>query len=132
MKILAADKYFSRCVREAHEWTCEKCGKVGRMEASHVYSRRHRTIRWNAQNVNCLCNGCHRKWHESPIAAFVWFENKFGYERVELLIEKMNSRVKVPKSEEKLIAKHYRDQLTQILLMRDEGVTGYIEFVSYQ
>ena len=111
MKISAADKYFSLCIREANNYTCEMCGKMGRMECSHVYSRRHRTIRWDVMNANCLCNGCHRKWHESPLKSFSWFEGEFGIGRVELLREKMNNKVKVSKLEEKEIARHYREQL---------------------
>lgn len=132
MKISAADKYFSLCVRDAHDNTCETCGKVGRMEASHVYSRRHRTIRWDKLNIMCQCNGCHRAWHESPLKSFQWFESNYGSARVELLREKMNSKVKVPKSEEKDIAKHYREQHAIILQKRADGETGYIDFISYQ
>jgi len=132
MKILAADKYFSLCIRLAHAYTCEWCGQFGRMENSHVYSRRHRTIRWDKQNANCLCNGCHRKWHESPIGASLWFVRKFGQQREDILIEKMNNRVKVPKTEEKLIAKHYREQLKLIEQARELGAVGYVDFVSYQ
>ena len=48
------------------------------------------------------------------------------------MIEKMNNRQKVPKIEEKDIAKHYREELKKILAKRDSGETGYIDFVSYQ
>ena len=40
-----------------------------------------------------------------------WFRERYGEAREELLLEKMNNRVKVPKSEEKFIAKHYREQI---------------------
>ena len=133
MKITAADKYFSLCVRNAADNTCEWCGKSdARMECSHVYSRRHRTIRWDAMNAVCKCNGCHKKWHESPLNAFTWFESKFGIGRIDLLREKMNMKVKVSKIEEKEIAKHYREQLKEIEAKRAKGEIGHIEFISYQ
>lgn len=132
VKIKPADQYFSKCVREAADNTCETCGKTGRMEASHVYSRRHRTIRWDTMNIMCQCNGCHRKWHESPLKSFEWFEETYGSGRVELLREKMNSKVKVTQNEERLISKHYREQLKIIQEQRDQGVVGPIDFVSYQ
>ena len=56
----------------------------------------------------------------------------FGQDREEILIEKRNSRLKVPKIEEKNIAKHYRDELKKIQEKRTEGETGYIDFVSWQ
>lgn len=132
IKIKPSDKAFADCLKAAHDYTCEKCGKVGRMETSHVYSRKHRTIRWSKDNANCLCHYCHRVWHESPLAAFAWFEHTFGSGRVELLIERMNNRVKVPKTEEKDIAKHYREQLKIIQDKRLHGENGYIDFISYQ
>ena len=132
MKISPADKWFSLCVREANNHTCEWCGKSGRMEASHVFSRRHRTIRWDKLNANCLCSGCHRKWHESPLNAFSWFEGVFGEGRIQILREKMNSRVKVTKKEEKEIAAHYRSEHKKIEKRRSEGECGILDFDSYQ
>jgi len=132
MKMSPADTAFSKCIREANNYTCEWCGKDGRMECSHVYSRRHRTIRWCKDNAKSLCNGCHRKWHESPVAAFKWFEGNYGNGRVELLIEKMNNKTKVSELEEKDIGKHYREQLKLILEKREAGAVGYIDFISWQ
>jgi len=132
MKISAADKAFADCLKSAHDYTCERCGKQGRMETSHVMSRRHRTIRWAKDNANCLCHWCHKIWHESPLEAHQWFINEYGCGRMDLLIEKRNERIKVPKMEEKEIAKHYRDELAQVEIKRAEGQTGYIDFVSYQ
>ena len=124
MKISAADKYFSLCIRAVSNNICVTCGKEGRMECSHVYSRRHRTIRWDVDNAMSQCNGCHRAWHESPLRSFAWFESKFGICRVELLREKMDNKQKVSKAEEKEIAKHYREQL--------KVVESGGELVSYQ
>lgn len=132
MKVSKADEYFSKCVREGNGNICEWCGKHGRMETSHVFSRRHRTIRWAKINANCLCNGCHRKWHESPLAAFDWFEAKFGEGRIQVLREKMNSKVKVPKMEEKEIAAHYRKELKKIQEQISNGDEPPYDFESWQ
>jgi len=51
---------------------------------------------------------------------------------MKLLREKRDSRVKVSKKEEKEIAAHYREQLKIIEAKRLDGVTGVIDFVSYQ
>ena len=51
---------------------------------------------------------------------------------MEILREKRDSKVKVPKSEEIAIAKHYREQLKVIEVKRLNGETGYIDFVSFQ
>lgn len=132
MKVSSADSYFSKCIRAAHGNTCEWCGKVGLMDCSHVFSRRHRTIRWDKLNANCLCKGCHRKWHESPANSMQWFEAEFGIGRIDILREKMRSRMVVKTIEEKDIAKHYREQLKLIQASREAGECGYIDFESYQ
>ena len=48
------------------------------------------------------------------------------------LREKRDLKIKVPKSEEKEIAKHYREQLKIIEQKRLDGVLGYIDFESWQ
>ena len=124
MKITPADKAFSDVVR--HKSTCDRCGKVGRVECSHVYGRRHRTIRWDLLNAKPLCHGCHRWWHENPLEASLWFNEKYGEARRDILLEKKRSRIKVSKLEEKDIAKHYREELKKM-----EADDNY-EPVSYQ
>ena len=141
MKLSPADIAFSQCVRASADYICQMCGiqkpPVNRrggsgMECSHRYSRRHRTIRWAKDNADCLCSGCHRKFGESPIDAMKWLLEHAGELELELLVEKRNQIFKVPKSEEKEIAAHYREQLKIIEAKRLDGVTGVIDFVSYQ
>lgn len=59
-----------------------------------------------------------------------WFDGKYGEWRKEVLTEKMNSRMKVPKAEEKDIAKHYREEHKKMVEAKKNGET--YEFVSYQ
>lgn len=51
---------------------------------------------------------------------------------LELIREKMGMRVKVPKSEEREIAAHYRRELKKIQEKRSAGMTGRLEFDSWQ
>ncbi len=132
MKILAADKAFADCVKAAYDYTCQVTGQQGRVELSHIHSRRHRTIRWCKENALPKTHAAHRWFHENPTEAGAWFVDKYGQGFADMLIEKKNAKVKVPKTEEKEIAKHYRNELKQIQVKRAEGVTGYIDFVSYQ
>jgi len=125
MKRSPADKAFSEVIREIHEYTCERCGKVGRMECSHIHSRRHRTIRWCLLNANCLCGGCHRWWHENPTESGKWFERTFGEYRVDVLLEKKENKVKVTKMEEKEIAKYYRKELNKMVSDRNYKPVSY-------
>lgn len=141
MKRNAADDAFSAAIRAAADYTCLRCGiqkmPVSRrggsgLECSHVYSRRHRTIRWCVDNAEALCSGCHRWWHSSPADSGIWYALKVGDRHIELLREKRDSGVKVPKSEETEIAAHYREQILLIEQARLEGIQGPIEIESWQ
>lgn len=119
MKTNPADTAFSRCVREAANWTCERCGKVHEkgsqgLHCSHIYSRRHRTIRWCKDNVQALCYSCHQWFGGNPADSGEWVTELLGEGHIEMLREKMNSKVKVSKLEEKEIAKHYRQELKKL------------------
>jgi len=137
VKIKPADTAFSRCVKEAADWTCNKCG--GKFERgakglhnSHVFSRRHRTIRWCKENGQSQCFSCHQWFGGNPVDSGVWIAEVLGQGVIDVLREKMNSRAKVTKQEEKEIAKHYREQTKIIEEKRLSGETGYIDFESWQ
>lgn len=137
MKRSPADDAFSKCVRAAADYTCQKCGNVydkssTGLHCSHNFSRRHKTIRWCKDNALSLCFHCHSWFGGSPWESGPWLEDKLGIGLIEMLVEKKNAKIKIPKSEEKEIAKHYREQLKIIQEKRASGKTGYIDFVSYQ
>lgn len=137
VKIKPADTFFSRCVREAANWTCERCntqyekGSQG-LHCSHIYSRRHRTIRWCALNVQALCYSCHQWFGGNPADSGLWIWEYLGTGAMEILIEKKNTKVKVSKLEEKDIAAHYRKQLKALESQRGSGKEGRLEFESWQ
>lgn len=132
MKISAADKAFADAVKEAYGHVCQVCNKQTRVELSHIFSRRHRTIRWCVQNAMPKCHPHHRWWHEHPTESGKWFADKYGEGVLDILREKRDFRMKVPKSEEKEIAKHYREELKRIQSLRADGVQGFIEIESWQ
>ncbi len=137
MKRTAADDAFSKCVRERADWTCESCGKVYEkksqgLHCSHFFSRRHRATRWAGDNAAAHCFYCHQTLGGNPVEFHRWIENHLGETRLQIVEDLKNSIVKIPKSEEKEIAKHYREQLKMIEQKRADGVTGYIDFVSWQ
>jgi len=137
VKIKPADTAFSRCVREASGWTCERCnaqhekGSMG-LHCSHIYSRRHRTIRWCKDNAQALCFSCHQWFGGNPADSGEWVTELLGNGHIELLREKMLMKVKVSKLDEKDIAAHYRKELKELERQRSEGATGKLDFVSYQ
>ena len=137
VKIKAADTNFSRCVREASNWTCERCktqypkGATG-LHCSHIFSRRHRTIRWCKDNVQALCYACHQWFGGNPVDSGLWVTNYVGAGAIELITEKRDSKVKVSKLEEKDIAKHYKEELKKLEERRANGEQGPLDFQSWQ
>jgi len=79
-----------------------------------------------------ICFSCHQWIGGEPLDSGKWIESVLGSGVVEMLREKMNSKFKISKSEEKEIAKHYREQLKIINQKRIDGAQGYIDFESYQ
>lgn len=139
MKIKASDTWFSKCVRERADYRCERCHKQsdidntnGQMQCSHIFSRRHRTIRWDGMNAQCLCPSCHRWFGENPYESGKWLDNVFGAGYMRLLTDKKNAKIKVPKSEEKEIAAHYRKEFNRMRDLRTDRNVGWIDFESYQ
>lgn len=137
MKIKPADTAFSKCVRERADWTCERCGTKyekgsAGLHCSHVFSRRHRTIRWCGDNAQALCFSCHQWYGGNPADSGAWVESVLGSGVMELVREKRDSMVKVSKAEEKDIAAHYRKELKKLEEARVSGATGRVEFDSYQ
>ena len=119
VKTNPADQAFSRCVRTEANWTCERCGSVHEpgsmgLHCSHIFSRRHRTIRWCKDNVQALCFSCHNWFGGSPADSGYWVTELLGEGHMEILRDKRDSKQKVSKLEEKDIAKHYRSELKKL------------------
>lgn len=132
-----ADDSFSKCVRERANWMCERCSKKypensSGLHCSHNFSRRHRTVRWHGDNALALCFACHQWFGGNPYESGRWLEKMLGETRLEMLIDAKNGKHKVPKAEEKDIAKHYREQLKIMQAKRKNGEMGRIEFESWQ
>jgi len=124
MKLKPADTAFSKCVRLASNYTCQKCGaqhdeKSKGLHTHHLVPRNVRRTRWDKLCCVTLCFSCHRWWHDYPYESGQWTEEYLGKGGLELLREKANSFVKVPKSEEPLIAKHYRSELKRMITEND-------------
>ena len=137
IKRTPADAAFSDCVREAHDFTCQKCGINMRhnpraMHLSHFYGRRGKSTRWAKENGFCICAGCHNWLGEHPYEHTEWVKHNLGEGLFDILTQKAHSVYKLYKGEDKDIAKHYRDQLKLIKAKRTEGHQGFIEFESYQ
>jgi 5-methylcytosine-specific restriction endonuclease McrA len=69
-------------VRRRDDYTCQWCGKEVKgsdCQVSHVIPVSHgNALAFDPMNMKVLCTHCHlNKWHKDPVAAGLWFENKF-------------------------------------------------------
>lgn len=132
VKYSPADKWFSKCIRLRTNHICEYCDQFHEWtECSHFYGRRHKSLRWDANNAVCLCGSCHRKLTENPAEHVRWFSEKMGDGMMEILREKSQRLYKSWKRDEKAIAKHYREQYKEMERKRADGVTGFLDFESW-
>src|SRR3990167_6088440 len=91
IKIDQADKAFSLYVRERDEWTCQRCrtrfapGSAG-IHNSHYFGRGRESTRFDPDNCDALCFGCHRFWETQDREGYRRFKiEQLGERRHELL-----------------------------------------------
>lgn len=114
LKIKPADKYFSLYIRSRDEWTCKRCGKqftpptMG-LHCSHYFGRTRKSVRWDEENCDSLCYGCHRYWEKENREEYRAFKVKqLGQRGFDALTVRANQIEKVNKNDEKIIALAYR------------------------
>lgn len=65
------DKLVSEKIRSIGR--CERCGKTTNLQCCHIYGRSNKWLRWDMENLLCLCAGCHLFWwHREPAEAVRW------------------------------------------------------------
>jgi 5-methylcytosine-specific restriction endonuclease McrA len=79
--------------RDGH--VCVRCRDPKRaIQWAHIFSRRHKNLRWEPDNALTLCAGCHMWWHQYPLLSVEWFKKAFP-ERYEAILAIFNAGVKV-------------------------------------
>jgi len=144
--ILDPDMWFSLCVRERAEWTCQKCGKTYEpwitvkglpanqgLHCSHYIGRGNYSVRFEPFNADAHCYGCHQKFESNPHLFRLWKSEQLGPERYEILIEKSNDLLlgKQARREKREIAAHYKAEFERMRELRCNGKAGRINFQGY-
>ena len=76
----ARDEVFAR-----DGFVCVRCKNPNRpVQWAHIFSRRHKNLRWEADNALSLCAGDHMWWHQYPLLSVEWFRKTWPdrYERI--------------------------------------------------
>lgn len=68
IKLTAEDTRWAKQIKERDNYRCRRCDRAApdwKVEAAHIFSRRHKTTRTNLDNGLTLCVTCHRWGHEN-------------------------------------------------------------------
>lgn len=100
LSLTKLDALFSSVIKKRDCWTCQRCGKgfvpgnAPGLDTSHIFGRRHKSVRWHPLNAKALCFPCHRWWHENPTESGKWAEAFLGLEKYAQLVALKNEIVK--------------------------------------
>lgn len=101
IKIYAADRVFSRYIR-LRDGRCVRCGNTGSgkdgietLHCSHFFGRRKESVRYDPDNCDTLCFGCHQHWGSDNRESYREFKKKqLGEQRFNALVVRANTRQK--------------------------------------
>ena len=90
---------------------CITCGKTTTLQCSHFFGRRSSGTRWDIQNCNAQCAGCHLQYHNlSPMPYTRSLIERIGTESFERLEQKSNSPIKVTAGEMVILRKYFEEK----------------------
>lgn len=96
IKLTKYDRRFSQLIR-TRDVCCQRClTQSGKLECSHIQSRRHKALRHDTRNAKLLCFRCHRHWHESPLEAVEWLLGIIGQDNYDKLRYRAGQAGKAP------------------------------------
>jgi hypothetical protein len=99
------DKVCSEIVRKGGQ--CAWCHKeMAGLECCHIFSRRYRSVRWDLDNLVCLCHRHHFYAHSNPILFTEFIKEYLGEYKYQNLKAKATSvkRWTIPEMQELLIS----------------------------
>ena len=141
LKITPADKWFSRCVRERADWTCERCGTqyqppTRALHCSHYEGRGNWGTRFEPLNALSLCYGCHQLLGSSRKAHDRLHAKIFG-DFAAAIVEEKAQDISLYKAMKRtkgrgLIAAHYKAEYERMMEVRASGARGRLEFIGYE
>lgn len=143
LKRTSADNWFSKCIRERTNWTCELCGThypdgpakgaCQALDCSHLFGRGNWSVRFDVNNAFCHCYGCHSRFGGDAELQRNHHEEIFGSGLYELVKERKNdSKIgRMMRKMQKDVAKHYKEQFQLMRKERANGNNSRIEIVGY-
>lgn len=116
IKIDKADKLFSLYVRTRDKWTCQRCNKqykppTSALHCSHFQGRGKEATRYDLENADALCYGCHQYFTSHPGEHYQWQVSKKGQKNVDLIVLRSNTYKKKDRKLEAMLWQQELDKL---------------------
>ena len=95
-KIFPSDREWSKYIRTRDMWTCQRCSKqydppTSALHCSHFWSRGNWSVRFDEDNTEALCYGCHSYLGGNPVEFHKYYLEKLGQERFDALEKRRNT-----------------------------------------
>lgn len=95
VKIRKSDKLFSQFIRTRDGWTCQRCytkyePPTSALHCSHFQGRGKESTRFDPENADALCYGCHQYFTSHPAEHYQWQVNKKGQDVIDKLVLRSN------------------------------------------
>jgi hypothetical protein len=86
------DLLWSAAIKARDGHRCLHCKRTSPIQSAHLFSRLHRSTRFDLINGVTLCNSCHIWWaHREPFAFVAWVQSWMPVEDFTLLMVRANS-----------------------------------------
>ena len=143
LKITPADMWFSRCVRERADWTCEytSCGiryepPTKALHCAHYFSRGKWGTRLEPLGAMSMCYGHHRYIDQHQAEKERVYKEIFGEYALDILMEKRDdlalAKIMFRTKGRGLCAAHYKAEYERMMEVRASGARGRLEFIGYE
>jgi hypothetical protein len=135
LKIFPSDSIWSKYIRTRDNWTCQRCDKkyappTSALHCSHFWSRGSWSVRFDEDNCQALCYGCHSYLGGNPQEHREFILNKLGQERFDALQKRRNTPLKSGQKKY-LLSKEFRKEVQLMLdnlnLKKSEDFYDYLD-----
>lgn len=115
MKILIEDRLFSKIIKLRDKCRCQRCGSLNDIKStgfhnSHFWSRQCWGTRFDPENCDALCYGCHEKWEHDKQGEYREFKIKqLGTDKYNLL--ESRARYTFPGQKRSILTRELRELL---------------------
>jgi len=114
IKLRKADKVFSLWIKRRDGFTCQRCGAKHEegsrgLHCAHFITRRNEATRFDPDNTDSICYGCHSFFHQHPEEHRKWKADRLG---PELFFELTTIRKRtIVKKDDKAVILKYKEEL---------------------